>query len=190
MLQYRNYDRPQLVEALKSKSTQEISCGSSHSAAVLVTGELFTWGLGEYGRLGHGDNQTQLKPKQVRALSGHHAIDVACGSRDAQTLALTSDGCVLSWGDGDFGKLGRGGSEGCSVPHVVERLKGQGVCKVLCGAQFSLALTKSGQVWTWYGAHFLSYHYRVDISRRTYSYFRFLILQFLLRSFEGELRVH
>jgi len=145
----RNYDRPQLVEALKSKSVQEISCGSSHSAAVLATGELFTWGLGEYGRLGHGDNQTQLRPKLVRALSGHHAIDVACGSRDAQTLALTNDGYVWSWGDGDFGKLGRGGSEGCSVPHVVERLKGQGVCKVLCGAQFSLALTKSGQVWTW-----------------------------------------
>ncbi|XP_068720941.1 E3 ubiquitin-protein ligase HERC2-like [Montipora capricornis] len=144
-----NYDRPQLVEAFKGKFVQEISCGSSHSAAVLSTGELFTWGLGEYGRLGHGDNQTQVRPKQVRVLSGHHAIDVACGSRDAQTLALTNDGCVWSWGDGDFGKLGRGGSEGCSVPHVVERLKGLGVCKVLCGAQFSLALTKVGQVWTW-----------------------------------------
>lgn len=32
----------------------------------MSTGELFTWGLGEYGRLGHGDNQTQLRPKQVR----------------------------------------------------------------------------------------------------------------------------
>mgnify|MGYP000202881442 CR=1 FL=1 len=77
-------------------------------------------------------------------------IDVACGSRDAQTLALTSDGCVWSWGDGDFGKLGRGGSEGCSVPHLVEKLKDLNVCKVLCGAQFSLALTITGQVWTWY----------------------------------------
>ena len=31
---------------------------------------------------------------------------MACGSRDAQTLALTEEGCVYSWGDGDFGKLG------------------------------------------------------------------------------------
>lgn len=37
---------------------------------------------------------------------------MACGSRDAQTLALSDDGLVWSWGDGDFGKLGRGGSEG------------------------------------------------------------------------------
>ena len=76
-------------------------------------------------------------------------IDVACGSRDAQSVALSDDGTVWSWGDGDFGKLGRGGCEGCSTPHPVDKLQGQGVCKVACGAQFSLALTASGLVWTW-----------------------------------------
>lgn len=43
---------------------------------------------------------------QVEALSGQRVIQVACGSRDAQTLALTDQGKVYSWGDGDFGKLG------------------------------------------------------------------------------------
>ena len=33
-------------------------------------------------------------------------MDVACGSGDAQTLAVTSNGQVFSWGDGDYGKLG------------------------------------------------------------------------------------
>lgn len=49
------------------------------------------------GRLGHGDNLTQLKPKLVQALLGHRVVQVACGSRDAQTLALTEDGVVFSW---------------------------------------------------------------------------------------------
>ena len=35
-------------------------------------------------------------------------INVACGSGDAHTLAVSSDGKVWSWGDGDYGKLGRG----------------------------------------------------------------------------------
>jgi E3 ubiquitin-protein ligase HERC2 len=35
------------------------------SAAIMSSGELYTWGCGEYGRLGHGDNVTQLRPKQV-----------------------------------------------------------------------------------------------------------------------------
>ncbi|PIK54292.1 putative E3 ubiquitin-protein ligase HERC2 [Apostichopus japonicus] len=144
-----NCDKPRLVEALKTKRIRDIACGSSHSAAVTCSGEMYTWGLGEYGRLGHGDNHTQLRPKQIKALSGHRVVLVACGSRDAQTLALTDEGMLFSWGDGDFGKLGRGGSEGCSIPHNVERLNGQGVIQIECGAQFSLALTKSGLVWTW-----------------------------------------
>ena len=42
-------------------------------------GELYTWGCGEYGRLGHSDNVTQLRPKQVKALAGQRVIQVACG---------------------------------------------------------------------------------------------------------------
>ena len=61
----RNCDKPRLIEALKSKRVRDISCGSSHSAAITSNGDLYTWGLGDYGRLGHGDNTTQLKPKQV-----------------------------------------------------------------------------------------------------------------------------
>ncbi|XP_060607151.1 E3 ubiquitin-protein ligase HERC2-like isoform X1 [Ruditapes philippinarum] len=146
---YRNCDKPRLIDALKSKRVRDISCGSSHSAAITSNGDLYTWGLGEYGRLGHGDNTTQLKPKQVKELAGQRVIQIACGSRDAQTLALTDEGLVYSWGDGDFGKLGRGGSEGCNVPKEIDRLRGLGVTQIECGAQFSLARTKSGQVWTW-----------------------------------------
>nr|XP_057930110.1 E3 ubiquitin-protein ligase HERC2 isoform X4 [Doryrhamphus excisus] len=144
-----NCDKPRLIEALKTKRIRDIACGSSHSAAITSSGELYSWGLGEYGRLGHGDNTTQLRPKLVKVLLGYRVIQVACGSRDAQTLALTDEGLVFSWGDGDFGKLGRGGSEGCNIPQNIERLNGQGVCQIECGAQFSLALTKSGVVWTW-----------------------------------------
>lgn len=62
---FRNCDKPRLIEALKTKRIRDIACGSSHSAALTSSGELYTWGLGEYGRLGHGDNTTQLKPKMV-----------------------------------------------------------------------------------------------------------------------------
>ncbi|XP_017782464.1 PREDICTED: E3 ubiquitin-protein ligase HERC2 isoform X2 [Nicrophorus vespilloides] len=144
-----NLDKPKMIERLRSKRIRDIACGSSHSAAISSSGELFTWGLGEYGRLGHGDNITQLKPKLVKTLVGHRIVQVACGSRDAQTLALSDEGLVFSWGDGDFGKLGRGGSEGCNIPHNIERLNALNVAQIECGAQFSLALTKNGEIWTW-----------------------------------------
>ena len=43
-------------------------------------GELYTWGKGRYGRLGHGDSEDQTKPKLVEALLGYRVIDVACGT--------------------------------------------------------------------------------------------------------------
>lgn len=43
---------------------------------------------------------------KVEALLGYRVVDVACGSGDAQTLCITDDDNVWSWGDGDYGKLG------------------------------------------------------------------------------------
>lgn len=68
-----------------------------HSTRNFIKTLFFLENTGEYGRLGHGDNFTQLKPKLVQALLGHRVVQVACGSRDAQTLALTEDGFVFSW---------------------------------------------------------------------------------------------
>ena len=43
-------------------------------------GELYTWGKGRYGRLGHGDSEDQTRPKLVEALIGFRVIDIACGT--------------------------------------------------------------------------------------------------------------
>lgn len=99
-----SYDKPKLIEALSGVSITDIACGSAHSAAITSSGNLFTWGKGRYGRLGHGDSEDQLKPKLVEALIGYRVIDVACGSGDAQTLCITDDDSVWSFGDGDYGK--------------------------------------------------------------------------------------
>lgn len=61
---------------------------------------------------------------------GYRVVDVACGSGDAQTLCITDDDNVWSWGDGDYGKLGRGGSDGCKVPMRIDGLANQGIIKV------------------------------------------------------------
>lgn len=58
--------------------------------------------------IGHGDGEDQLRPKLVEAFRDLRVVDVACGSGDAQTLCITSNDMVWSWGDGDYGKLGRG----------------------------------------------------------------------------------
>ena len=58
-------------------------------------------------------------------------------------------GTVWSWGDGDYGKLGHGGSDGTKTPKIIDTLQSLGVVRVFCGSQFSVALTRDGQVLTW-----------------------------------------
>nr|XP_054308273.1 E3 ubiquitin-protein ligase HERC2-like isoform X4 [Pongo pygmaeus] len=94
-----------------------------------------------------GSSEDEAIPMLVAGLKGLKVIDVACGSGDAQTLAVTEN--VWSWGDGDYGKLGRGGSDGCKTPKLIEKLQDLDVVKVRCGSQFSIALMKSGQVYSW-----------------------------------------
>ncbi len=133
---------------LRGRRVVRIAAGSNYSAAVTSDCELYTWGVGAYGRLGHGGLDDCYAPTLVTGLlAGQRVVDVACGSGDAHTLAVTVEGLVYSWGDGDYGKLGRGGSDGCRWPRIVERLGGElGVCRVVCGGQFSAAITASGQV--------------------------------------------
>ena len=64
-----------------------------------ITGELYTWGSGDYGRLGHGTSEDQSLPTLVAGLLQAHIIDVACGANiedtsGAHTLALTDKGQV------------------------------------------------------------------------------------------------
>ena len=65
---HRSYDRPKMIEALQGKHIRDIACGSGHSVAVMSNGEVYTWGQGEHGRLGHGDELIQTKPKQVSSM--------------------------------------------------------------------------------------------------------------------------
>lgn len=150
-----NCERPRVIESLRGKEVTYIAAGSSHSACILSNGDLYTWGKGRYGRLGHGDADDQLRPKRVELLRSERVTDVACGSGDAQTLCITAanrngPGHVWSWGDGDFGKLGRGGSEASTTPLIIDKLDGLNVVKVQCGSQFSAALTQDGALYTWY----------------------------------------
>ena len=98
---------PKKVEALAGQRVVAVEPGYFHSIALAADGAVWSWGGAGDGKLGHGDNQRQLLPKQVEALAGQRVIAVSAGG--SHSLALTADAAVFTWGKGESGCLGHGG---------------------------------------------------------------------------------
>ena len=88
-------DEPTYVDALRGVGVRQIACGSGHTVVLSTEGEVYTWGRGDDGRLGHGDNGWKYVPRITRSLAGQVVTQVTCGSY--HTAAVTGNGDLYTW---------------------------------------------------------------------------------------------
>jgi hypothetical protein len=112
---------PALVEGLLGVAVAAVCCGGQHAAVLTAAGEVYTWGRGGFGRLGHGDAHSLKAPRLVRgALVGVVCAQVACGF--AYTAAVSAQGALYTWGAGENGRLGLGDVDDRHEPSRVDAL--------------------------------------------------------------------
>lgn len=140
---------PQPVSTSTPHRIVRVHAGQWHSGAINSKGELFTWGVGYQGRLGHGSKEPAYYPRQVRgALVGQHVVDVACGS--FHTVCLTDRGAVFCWGDNASGQCGASASrtEAVTSPYRVvglEFIAGGIARRISCGRQHTVVVMDGPQ---------------------------------------------
>ena len=116
-----------------------------HSIAIGKNGQIWTWGDGDYGKLGHGDSTTQKSPKLIEALSSRVIVDADCGHR--HSAAVDDAGHLYVWGEGDYGRLGLGDALQRSVPVQVPDIRE--ASQVVCGFNHTVVLSTDGRtVWS------------------------------------------
>ncbi|KAE9607938.1 hypothetical protein Lal_00039992 [Lupinus albus] len=136
-----------------------VSCGPWHTAVVTSAGQLFTFGDGTFGALGHGDTSSINIPREVETLKGLRTTRVSCGvwhtaavvemiNESVESSTHSPSGKLFTWGDGDKSQLGHVDKEPRLVPECVIALDNENICRVACGDTLTVALTTSGYVYT------------------------------------------
>ncbi|EQC32667.1 hypothetical protein SDRG_09643 [Saprolegnia diclina VS20] len=137
-----------LDKALNGSRIVSIACGAQHAAAISQHGELYTWGSGEDGRLGHGDIRDRAIPRKVMSLLSQRVVQASCGG--AHTAVVTATHGLYTFGRAKNGRLGLGADVATfkMTPEALASPVDEWTA-VCCGWNFTVALTLAGRVYCW-----------------------------------------
>ncbi|KAG9287005.1 hypothetical protein G9A89_022969 [Geosiphon pyriformis] len=82
----------------------KVACGENHFVALTQDGEVFTWGSGRHGQLGHGNLKSVDKPTVIELLQGLKVTEIACGGWHSAVITDSQDLYTFGWNN--MGRLG------------------------------------------------------------------------------------
>ncbi|KAJ4951449.1 hypothetical protein NE237_028281 [Protea cynaroides] len=139
---------PTQMSALDGLEIVSVTCGADHTIAFSEPQmQVYSWGWGDFGRLGHGNSSDLFTPLPVKALHGVRIKQIACG--DSHCLAVTMEGEVQSWGRNQNGQLGLGHTEDSLVPQKIQAFQEISVKMIAAGAEHTAAVTEDGKLYGW-----------------------------------------
>lgn len=137
--------RPLMLAALRDAGVMQVACGALHSMALTREGEVYTWGYGKHGRLGHGDEDDQMLPKRVESLRGEKIRAVYAGYDVSSAVSMSGKAWV--WGMGSSFQLAQPDMKDRLVPTPLD--VSCSVRHLAFGAQHAAAVGHTGTLLTW-----------------------------------------
>ncbi|PWZ28885.1 Inhibitor of Bruton tyrosine kinase [Zea mays] len=143
---------PCKVEALHGSYIKTVAASKFHSVAVSSNGELYTWGFGRGGRLGHPD----IHSGQTTAVITPHLVTVGLGRKRVSVVAAAKHHTVIATELGNClpgdqievqGQLGYPSVHTQPTPRRVGSLK-QRIISVAAANKHSAAVADTGEVLT------------------------------------------
>jgi len=122
-----------------------VSAGNDHSLAVTTTGQLWSWGINAMGGTGLNTSLgSTLVPTRVGTATNWATVSAG----NSHSLAVTTDGQLWSWGSNVNGRTGLDTASGITLaPTRIGTATNW--ASVSAGNTHSLAVTTSGQLWSW-----------------------------------------
>ncbi len=145
-----NVGTPTLIDIGNYQYVKQVSVGFIHTCVVTEDGQLYTFGSGFNGRLGDGrtDYHVVGVPTLINVGNGKKVKQVSAGNN--YTCVVTEDGQLYTFGNGVWGALGDGRTDGHNVatPTLISIGNGQRVKQVSAGDRHTCVVTEDGQLYT------------------------------------------
>ncbi|KAI3988517.1 hypothetical protein MKX01_026331 [Papaver californicum] len=144
---------PCKVDALQGSYIKMVSAAKFHSVATGARGEVYTWGFGRGGRLGHPDfdihsgQAAVIKPRQVTSGLGSHRVTAIAAAKH-HTVAATEGGEVFTWGSNREGQLGYTSVDSQPTPRRASALRAK-IISVAAANKHTAVVSDCGEVFTW-----------------------------------------
>ncbi|GAU23961.1 hypothetical protein TSUD_327620 [Trifolium subterraneum] len=144
---------PCKVDSLNGSIIKLISAAKFHSVALTDRGEVYTWGFGRGGRLGHPDfdihsgQAAVITPRQVTTGLGSRRV-MAIAAAKHHTVIATQGGEVFTWGSNREGQLGYTSVDTQPTPRRVSSLRSR-IVAIAAANKHTAAVSDLGEVFTW-----------------------------------------
>jgi alpha-tubulin suppressor-like RCC1 family protein len=87
---------PRVVERLRGEGIVELAAGINHVVGLSDAGDVWTWGIGLHGQLGHGNLDNQALPTLLTRLQEKVIIAVSAGH--SHTMVISDEDMPYCWG--------------------------------------------------------------------------------------------
>ena len=143
---------PKLALSSRGETKSNVSC---HQSGRLLPSthnpKLYSWGANENGQIGQSQStfQNACDPKHVEALKRKNSpAFAACGSN--HTIAVTVNGMLFGFGDGELGQLGCGDRvDRSSRPYLLASQRKERCVQISASREHNVAVMEDGKVLVW-----------------------------------------
>jgi RCC1 and BTB domain-containing protein len=140
-------ENPTKVNELCTKQIVKICFGHNHVLVLTKSGECYSCGRNIEGQLGNGTTTQSNVFNKIDGLVNKFVNDISCGH--LHSIVLTQTGEVYAFGYNNRGELGVGNNTNQLIPTLVNGFNSEKIIAISCGTYHSLALTESGQLYSW-----------------------------------------
>lgn len=129
------------VKVSTLKGIIDLKASDEAFVALDSLGNVYTWGEGNAGQIGNGQNYKAVSPYKIDTLK--NIVAISASNNGEHILALDDEFKCWAWGNNYWGQLGTGNRNNTNKPRIIDT----NTVDIMAGGFFTYLVKKDGSLW-------------------------------------------